>query len=219
MDYAGLISAVQAEVEGNEDDVYELTDYIVAAKIQLVESRLNRKLRLREMEQQDTTSYTSENTARRISVPDRFLELLTFEFKPALQADSEYKPLVYVAPQRISTYYQRSIGWYTTRVDFELNSVADQDYTLKLHYLKSWNVATDDGNWLLENYSDAYYYGALLKCRLYFKDKSCLMEYQAYFDAAIDDLNDLDARGRDDSALETDHVPTAPYYYNALTDR
>jgi hypothetical protein len=158
------------------------------------------------MEQQDTTTYTPLDTERRLDVPTFFLELLTFEFKPINAPDAEYKKLRYVSPQRLSEYYQRELGWYTVRSDIEFNAIADQDYLLKLHYLVRWNLAAQNSNWLLTFYPDAYFYGTLLACRIYFKDTSLFEVYQSYFDEAFADLNELDSRGRDDSELEIDPV-------------
>lgn len=55
----------------------------------------------------------------------------------------------------VPTYYTINNG----AINFGV--LANRDYTVRLRYIKKWDLATDSTNWLLTNHPDLYLYGSL----------------------------------------------------------
>jgi hypothetical protein len=175
--------------------------------IKIAEGRLNRNLRLLQMEQESTTVYTT-TTSRFIAYPTNFIELLDLRIKETSEADTKYKELRYIAPQQIHARYSTAghPEWYTLRDQIEIDRIADKSYTLKMHFFKRWNIAGTTTSWLLSNYPDVYLYGSLLAAEPYSKNDQRMILWKSLFDEALDELDDLDQRSRDDEELSTDEI-------------
>jgi len=194
---------LQTEIAGflsRSDLTSKIPNFIAYA-----EAKLNRKLRLREMEQTATASYTS--ASRFVALPAGFLELMNLRIKKASDADTKYERLKPVAPSRIHEFYRDSAGCpsrYCLRDQFELNREADQEYTLHMYYLKKWDIASDSSNWLLTDYPDAYVYGALVEAEMYVRNDKRVPAWKSMFREVMAELDDLDERSRDDTEMGTD---------------
>ena len=171
------------------------------------EAKINRKVRLREMEQLATATYQTSGKAiedRRIALPTDYVEWLDLRWKKASQDDTAYREAIFVAPERIHEYYGRNDElWYTLRSQIEFNRSTDgEEYELMMHYIKQWDIASDATNWLLTNYPDAYLYGACMEVSIHLRDKEAGAAYRVLFEEALAELDALSERGRDDSQLD-----------------
>lgn len=202
--YAELQTAIVSEVDRSGDAA------LVAAVPDLIkraEAKLNRRLRLREMETQATATYAATNTTRRIANPTGLLEMLSLWIKPASAADTQYRLLRQVTPAQFAKYYsvQGDVTHFVMRSDIELNAVVGADHTLQMHYFKRLDIATDSTNWLLTNYPDAYLYGALVE---YLSFDAGAAEspnaplWPVRLAEVMEELNALDNRSRDDAELD-----------------
>lgn len=194
--YTELKAAVQTEL-----DVSSLTDGMLVDAIKRCESRLNRRLRLREMEQLTTDTLSAGTTT--ISLPAGYLELFSVQAKLSSEADANYVDCQYVAPELAERYYDKRLLRYTLRDELEFFPVPTSDYTVRLHWLKAWNLATDSSNWLLTNHPDAYFYGTLMECERTLRNDDRSLMWRAELEAVIEYLNALSERGRDDGQLIT----------------
>lgn len=179
-----------------------LTDAIARA-----EAKINRRTRLREAERIATATYQTSSKAiedRRVALPTGYVEFLDLRWKKASQADTAYTDAIYVAPERIHEYYDRTDAlWYTLRSQIEFNRHTNgEQYELMMHYFKKWDIATDSTNWLLTNYPDSYLYGSCMEVAIHMRDQSTINAYKALFDEALAELNELSERGRDDSTAD-----------------
>lgn len=209
--YIELQAAIQAEVTNTESAfVTAIPDLIKRA-----ESKINRKTRLREAEQLAFLDYTAAATDRYLALPSKsdagqYVELLNLRHKVATAADSTYQPTQYVEPSRITDYYETQSDngklYYTLRDQIEFNRNVSTDHTIMMHFIKAWDLATDSTNWLLTNYPDAYLYGALAETALFWKEDQRVVLWKALFDQALDELNELSQRGRDDAVLDTSEL-------------
>lgn len=218
--YAELQTAVSNEIR--RDD---LTDRIPEF-ISRCESRLNRKLRLREMQVEVEVTYSASATDRFIDVPAGYIEYLDLKIKKATQERKDYQKMTYVAPDLIhrysgqfyygygypyNSYYDESYMHFTLRDKFELSREVNEDHDVKIHYIKRWDLETDNTNWLLTNHHDVYLYGSVLQAEAYTKNDERLQIWKIAFDEAMQELNEVAERGRDDAVLD-------PIEYNASRD-
>ncbi|MGB5336346.1 MAG: hypothetical protein WBN07_12055 [Woeseiaceae bacterium] len=207
--YTTLQTAVITELDrtGNTEFTTAVPDFITRA-----EAKMNRVLRLREMEDVTTDTYsaaTSSYADRSMSLPARYIELLNLEHKVATADDTTYEPVIFVAPADMPKYYTTSSAgdlYYTLRDAIEYSHAVGVDHTIRFHYLKKLDIATDTTNWLLTNYPDAYLYGALVEASVFIVDDQRAVGWLALFKAAMEDLQSLSERGRDDSQLDTSEI-------------
>lgn len=73
---------------------------------------------------------------------------------------------------------------------------ADQNYTVRLRYIKQWDLATDATNWLLTNHPDCYLYGSLAASAPYIGDDERLALWRQLSADAISEIKRLGAQMR-----------------------
>lgn len=207
--YAELQTAIATELDrtGNSTFVSSVPDFITRC-----EAKLNRRLRLREMEQLTVATYAAGTTAledRLVKLPTDYVEMIDLRAKLATDADDKFEEVEYVAPQLIHTKYTTSTSgkmYYTLRRQIEINRAVSADHELMLHYFKRWDIATDSTNWLLTNYPDVYLYGSLVEGEMFMMDDQRTPYWRSMFEQGIKELNLLSERGRDDAILDTSQV-------------
>ena len=222
--YTELQTAVQTELKFSEAGfVAAIPDMILRA-----EAKINRRVRLREMENLSTDTYAAATTSladRSMNLPTGYIELINLEHKIATADDTTYEPVIYVDPNQIHKYYEASTAGelrYTLRQNIEFNAPVGVDHTIRFHYLKKWDIATDTTNWLLTNYPDVYLYGALSEAEGFLRNDQRIPLWKGMFALGLDDLDKLSERGRDDSELdvsEVGYMAGTGFGYNILTGR
>lgn len=204
--YTELLAAIRTETNKSTTGI---TDAAIADAVTRCEAKMNRKLRLREMETTTTTSYNPASNSlsdRTVSLPTGYVELIHLFAKVSTADDTTYVEVPYIDPGRIADYYDRTSLYYTLRDAIEINSTVSSANTLLFHYLKKWDIATDTTNWLLTNYPDAYLYGSLMECELHTMNDERVGLWKSLFREAMRELNDLSNRGRDDAELDTSQI-------------
>jgi hypothetical protein len=148
--------------------------------------------------------------------------MISLEIKKTSEEDTEYSRLTFVAPELMYEYYSSdgTPDQFTLRDQIEVNCEASEDHTVRLHYIKKWDIATDTTNWLLTNYQDAYIYGSLMEGSAFIRDDARIGMWQDGLYAVMKELNDLDHRSRDDAVLGTDVYELSSVYstYNVIKD-
>ena len=206
--YTELQTAIREELD---IDSTTLPDAKLANAINIAEGKINRRARFREMEVIAYAAYPAggqDIESRRLPLPSKFLEMFALWIRPATALDTEYKEVRYIAPGRIYEYYDQSVMRYTLRKKLEFSAAVATDHRVMMHYFEAWDLANEgEGvNWLLTNYPDVYFYGALAECEPYLRNDQRVVQWLSLFNAAIDELNELDERGRDDADLDTREI-------------
>lgn len=217
--YANLQTAIQTEIDNTSTEfTASVPDLINRA-----ESKINRKLRCRQMEQLAYMTYSTATTDRKISFPSGFLERRDLFIKLGSEADSKYTRVVFKSPKNFYLRYTDAgrPEYYTIRKHLEFDRLADASYRVQMHYLKAWDIATDSTNWLLTNHPDIYLYGSMAEAEMFFRNRENVGGWKMMFEEAIRDLNRLDERTRDDAILSTPELSRMSHRYrtyNVLTD-
>ena len=222
--YTELQTAVQTELKFSESGfVAAIPDMIKRAEV-----KVNRRVRLREMEQLAYATYAAGTTAladRLLALPTGYIELINLRVRPATGTDDSYVPVRYVDPGRISDYYSTTSDgtlYYTLRDQLEFATPVGTDHRVMMHFIKKWDIATDSTNWLLTNYPDVYLYGALSEAEGFLRNDERIPLWKGMFALALDDLDKLSERGRDDAELDVSELSDMSSYshgFNVLTGR
>jgi hypothetical protein len=164
--------------------------------IQLTESKLNRTLFTRQMEQRSTTPIDITTTEPEfISLPSDFqsmrrIRLSSVTGKPCL----EYRSGTQMDEFRFSSSNVPNQPRYFTITgsEIELGPTPDQNYTIEMIYRQNIPaLATNSTNWLLTLAPDIYLYGALMESAPYLKDDERVQLWATGFKTVLDDLNTL----------------------------
>ena len=167
---------------------------VAADLIKFGENTLNRKLRLFQMENVDTTITTSTSD-RFATLPTGFIEAIDL----TLYDDSYPQVLTQLPLSRINgraTDISTKPHYFAISNNIIFDVISDEAYDCALRYYKKFDIATDLTNWLLTNYPEAYLYATLAYSTTYLRDPGRIQEHRAFLDEIIRDLNRLDARSR-----------------------
>ncbi|MFA5135686.1 MAG: hypothetical protein WC505_07945 [Patescibacteria group bacterium] len=161
--------------------------------IKLFEKRLNRHLNI--PQQTVTTDLTLAANTQTITLPSDMMEPLD----AVIYIGNVPCELVHVTGEFIdNTMPISSVPTYFTINAGAMNFgvTANQNYTVRLRYVKSWDLATDNTNWLLTNNPDCYLYGALAASAPYIGDDERLALWQSLAAESIDEIKRMGAQMR-----------------------
>lgn len=173
-------------------DRSDLTSYIPDF-ISLAEARLNRKLRLTQMET-TTTGTVSTDT---ISFPADCLSV------SKVQINASYK---YILSQMTKEELIRKYPYDSQEIpksfavngnQIQIRPYPDQTYTYALsYYQKIPDLATNTTNWLLTLYPDIYLHASLLAAEIFIQNDEGITKQAALLAAFIDEANMADKHNR-----------------------
>lgn len=168
----------------------DLTTEIVDG-MTLAEKRLNRKLRLLQMETDVTVTLADESDT--ITFPAGWLEHIdlrydTDEYQPTQVSLKDLHSLTSISESRPNMYAVTSL--------YRFNQTADKAYSMTNTYYKGFDLETDATNFLMTNAPDAYLYGTLLEMKAFVKDAKSIALWSTGLEVAIFDLNNKDAKSR-----------------------
>lgn len=195
IDYASLQSAA-ANYLHRSDLTTSIPDFI-----SLAEAKLNRRLRLRAME--DTVSATiAGNTT---ALPADFREVRSLYISDGANS---YR-VEYKTPEQRSMYQQtgRVNAFTIIGSDIHWLPLPHGTLTYTLHYFASLPAVEDGQNWLILNAPDVYLYATLLEAAPYLKADSRIETWGVLLESAITDLMTDDQRSRlgNTLAISTDN--------------
>lgn len=167
--------------------------------IQIGESMLNRRLRTVDMEMQATSSLST--TVRTLALPSGFMEMFS------LWITDPWQEIVYVDPVVMNETVSDddatgTPSLFTVKDEIEFDVVSTSAYTVRMHYLKKYDIATDSTNWLLTNYPNAYLAAAITAAQVYVIDDARLPLMKQLLENEITEINRQEARKRGSTLAE-----------------
>ena len=194
--YTELKEAVEATWSHRSDLTSLSADFI-----RLGESYLNRRLRVREME--ESATITPSTSVDYVALPTGYMELVSFtddlgEDLTEVGAD-ELQALRYAAPSVRPECYR-----ITSRIDFEC--VADQAYSYTMHYFKRLDISTDDTNAVLIAHPDLYLYASLVQFEAFIQNDARIQIWKAFLEEALADANNQSRKSKRTLRTELAHV-------------
>lgn len=188
--------------------------------IALAEASMNRVLRTRTMETDNSLSLSSG--ARTVALPSGYLEPISLRL---VISGENRDHLTQVQHQQLninteSTSARRPEYWAINGENIEFPNLADQAYTLSFRMLaSSWALSdSTTTNWLLTNHPDLYLYGALIHAAPHIKDDARIPVWRSFHQEALQEVKRNAARSKSNISLRTDIPALSRGGYNVYTD-
>lgn len=189
-DWTTLVAAIREWSDRTESD---FSNAQIAEFIAVCEARLNRLLRVPEMETVTTLTVTSGNVdlpsdflaVRALYLSDRELRSMTPAAMIARYGTVAGCPMAYAL-----------VGSNPRKVRFGPQPGSDDTATL-IYYARLENVSEANAdNWLLNDHPDIYLYGTLLAASAFIADETWIPMWKAAYDEAIGELISAGERDR-----------------------
>ena len=165
--------------------------------IALAEARVNRNLRIRDMETVSTAISTASGT-REYDLPTGFVQMKEFHL-----STDPITPLSYITPEMMSRLWAGSAKGkpqvFTIIADkVRLGPNPDAVYTTSMLYYKTFTALSDSAttNDMLTNNPDVYLYGTLLEAEPFLMNDQRVSLWLAAFQKAVDDIQNQDNKDR-----------------------
>ena len=169
----------------NRDDL----SAAVPTFISLAEAQMDRDIRHWRQEKRSTATLSTQYSA----IPAGFLEVIRFYV-----TSNDTKPLELISQAELLDRKAKrsdasgSPSYYAfTAGEIEIFPVPDGEYDVELYYYASTPSLSDSNptNWLLDQYQDAYLYGALVHSAPYLQDDTRIQVWAALYQSAINAIN------------------------------
>lgn len=169
----------------NRDDL----SATVPTFISLAEADMQRRVRHWRMEKRSTAELDTQYSA----IPADFVEVIRMYI-----TSGDTKPLELISQGELLDRKRKNLNtsgspsyYAITAGEIEVFPVPDGTYDLELYYISRIPALSDSNtsNWLLEQYQDAYLYGALVHSAPYLRDDARTQMWAALYQSAIDAIN------------------------------
>lgn len=181
IDYSSLQSAAAGYLH-RTDLTSSIPDFI-----SLAEARLNRRLRIRAMENRATGTASSGL----IPLPTGYREARALH----VASGGAYKRIDYVTPEQSALYPDSGSTSAFTVVGSNIELLPAADLAYKLVYYKAMDPLSAGQNWLILNAPDVYLYATLLEATPFIKGDARIQLWQGMLETAITDLEAEDRGG------------------------
>lgn len=174
--------------------------------IALCEDSLNKRLRIRAMENRATATVDEEYVA----LPTGFLEMRNFQLNT-----SPKTRLDFVTPENIDTFWTGSTTgkplFYTfIGGEIQLAPAPGGSYTAEMDFYKKLDLATDATNWVLTNAPRLYLYGTLMQAEPFLKNDKRLETWMRLYEQALQEVETADSREKHSGGSLTVRVDFTP---------
>lgn len=172
---------------------FNRTDLPATDLITLGEARLNRDLRLRAMEAEE--SITGVVGTRTYALPSDFN-------LPIAVWRNDTLGRVYIqrvsGPLAVSETNGSPDYWTIEGESLGFERPCDDDYSYTLRYLARFALSAESPtNWLLTNHPDAYLAAAIVEAALWAADDEQAVRWQQRYQAAVDAINHRESKARE----------------------
>lgn len=159
--------------------------------ISLAEAKLNRRLRLRAMENTATGT-----VAQSVSLPTGYVGMRSL----TVNSGSTSYPLTCIPPSEVQGNNDAPLS-YSISGDSLYFEPYSSSYSYTLNYYKSFDALSGGVNWLITNAPDVYLYASLVEAAQYIKDNERFNFYAQLLETAISNLEKSDRKDRYGSDL------------------
>ena len=169
----------------NRDDLSSVAPTFIS----LAEADIQRRVRHWRMEKRSTAELDTQYSA----IPADFVEVIRMYI-----TSGDTKPLELISQGELLDRKRKNLNtsgspsyYAITAGEIEVFPVPDGTYDLELYYISRIPALSDSNasNWLLEQYQDAYLYGALVHSAPYLRDDARTQMWAALYQSAIDAIN------------------------------
>lgn len=186
-DYASLQAGV-ADWLNRADLSARLPDFIG-----LAEARIMRRLNMRLLESEKPLTGTIGS--RTISLPSDYSEPLNFWWNNGVDRE----PMRFVPPDLIDVFTNqtRPLQWTIDQGNIAFETPCDQAYSFVFRYRQQLALSDDaPTNVVLTQWPELYLFAACAEASRYLKDRQAALDWDAKWDAAIDEINTQEGRSR-----------------------
>jgi hypothetical protein len=159
--------------------------------IAIGEAKINRNLRLLQMQTVETVTLSSG--ADTVALPTGFLEIIDLRFS---DFDSPLSQLPLVDLNSVKDDTTGRPTHFAASSSLLFNLTADADYSLRCTFYKGWDILGDSTNWLLTNAPDVYLYHALEEGANHVRNAERAAEWGRTAMVALNETNRLDGRSK-----------------------
>ena len=182
MNYSELKTAISGYL--NRSDLDSMMDTFIGQ----VETELNRRIRTKDMIKRATATADSQY----LTLPTNWLEAINVEI-----TSGDFTPLFQVSIESLDVY-RKSVNnrtgkpvWFAiVNSTLELCPTPDVDYDLQLTYYGKIDSLSDSNttNFVSNNHSDLYLYGALKTASIYLMDDNRVSMFHTAFEKSIEEI-------------------------------
>ncbi len=186
--------------------------------ITLLESRINRTLRLRTMESDNSLTLTSGT--RTVALPSGYVEPISLAL---IISGEAYDYLDYRLPNQLpidvnSSSARRPRMYAINGTNIEFPNLSDETYAMTFRMVGTFTLSdASPTNWLLTNHPDIYLFGSLLEATSYLNNDKRIPLWQMKYDLAVSEVRNKENRARSKSSLVSD-LPSTSGGYNIRSD-
>lgn len=214
IDTYGKLQSSISDILNREDLIADVTKYsggtiegIVKRAIRRTELRVQRDLRVRQMEASSAITFTSGTTI--YALPSDFMSarLLYITGSPRYVITQTTLDGIYA--EFAGAANQRPIKFAVSGNNLHAQPTPDSTYSALLYYYQEIPPLTDSNtsNWLLADCPDIYEYGSLIECTTYLRDDSRLQVWTQLYNEAVRLLNGDDSTARFTGVLQQPALP------------
>lgn len=184
--YSELQTAVQNWLDRATTEIQARAPEFIA----LAEAKMNRVLRVRQMESKTSDTMSSSS----IALPSDWVAFKSIWY----EVSGERVELTNITPQEYVRFDDGSTdyptGYYIAGSNVYFFPDSNGDYTVGYIYYQKIPALTDSNttNWLLTAHPDAYLYGALLESAPYLKEYPEIQIWMTAFSAVIEQMKKAD---------------------------
>jgi hypothetical protein len=189
-------------------------DAVLPDFITMGEKRINREMRLLQMEH--TAPLTASTSSRYVALPTGFLESINL----TLYVSGQPTVLKSISADVMDAQISDVVGqpdYYRITSQIEFECVADSAYPMTMRYIKGFDIAAENTNWLLTTHPDIYLYSSLLAAAPYVKNAAYIEVWRGYFEHAMESANNMDSRTRSDALMTIDAGVSSSLSYDIRT--
>lgn len=165
---------------------------VIPTFIRLLESQVERDLRVREMVARATASLTEEFT----ELPSDFLAVQHAIINATKPVVLQWVPMQEI--DRLQAETDPGVPHHYTIIgnELEVSPIPDREYEIEIVYYTEIPRLSDtqQSNWLLERHPDVYLYGALMEAAPYLKNDDRVGLWTSALDSILEDIRIADER-------------------------
>mgnify|MGYP006899560649 CR=1 FL=1 len=211
--YAKLQSEIQDTID-RDDLLADVTAYAsgniegaITRAIRRCELRIQRTLRVRDMETSTTIAFVSGTTT--IALPSDFLSARLFYLNIDPIAILKQDTLENVFSSYPNAAVAQPVAFAVTGSNMVARPVSDGSYSAPFYYYQSIPALTtaNTSNWLLVKAVDAYLYGSCLELMPHIHNDPRIQTWKGFFDEAISLLEEDDNAAKWNGVLVSSVLP------------